>query len=102
MFNTIDAQITEDQARSFPELSLAPCFERRWPSLYEAFEDGRINEACLKRVLAASLPRPEVGQYLWAGVDTTGIARPKARTSADRSPQLIYSASKTFLALPLA
>lgn len=101
LFNTIDALLTEDQARSFPERSLSPCFERRWPSLYEAFEDGRINGARLKRVLAASLPRSEVGQYLWTGTDTTGIARPKVRTSADRSVQLISSASKAGRGVPL-
>ncbi|GHO48372.1 transposase [Ktedonospora formicarum] len=91
LFNTIDALLTEDQARSFPELSLSPYFERRWPSLYEAFEDGRIDEARLKRVLAAYLPRPENGQWLWTGVDTTGIARPKAATSADRSAQHVHN-----------
>ena len=37
LFNTIDALLTEDRARSFPELSLSPYFERRWSSLYEAF-----------------------------------------------------------------
>jgi hypothetical protein len=58
LFNTIDALLTEDRARSFPELSLSPYFERRWPSLYEAFEDGRIDEARLKQVLATYLPTP--------------------------------------------
>lgn len=91
LFNTIDALLTEDQARSFPELALSPSFERQWPSLYEAFEDGCIDEARLKRVLAASLPKPEAGQYLWTGVDTTGIARPKARTSTDRSAQHVHN-----------
>lgn len=91
LFNTIDALLTEDRARSFPELSLSPYFERRWPSLYEAFEDGRIDEARLKRVLAAYLPRPVAGQFLWTGVDTTGIARPRARTSADRSAQHVHN-----------
>jgi hypothetical protein len=33
MFKTVDALLTEDRARSFPELSLSPSFERRWPSL---------------------------------------------------------------------
>jgi hypothetical protein len=42
LFNTMDALITEDRAQSFPELSLSPSFVRQWPSLYEAFEDGRI------------------------------------------------------------
>jgi hypothetical protein len=36
LFNTVDALITESQAKSFVELSLSPFFERKWPSLYEA------------------------------------------------------------------
>jgi hypothetical protein len=28
LFNTVDALLTEDRARSFPELSLSPLFER--------------------------------------------------------------------------
>ena len=36
LFNTADALLTETGAHSFPELSLSPCFERQWPSLYEA------------------------------------------------------------------
>ncbi|MBO0780316.1 MAG: transposase [Ktedonobacteraceae bacterium] len=94
LFNTIDALLTEDRARSFPELSLSPYFERRWPSLYEAFEDGRIDEAQLKRVLVTYLPRPVAGQFLWTGVDTTGIARPKAVTSKDRSAQRVHNLPK--------
>jgi hypothetical protein len=91
LFNTIDALLTEDRARSFPELSLSPCFERRWPSLYEAFEDGRIDEGRLRAVLVKYLPQPEAGTYLWTGIDTTGIERPKARTSADRSAQPVHN-----------
>jgi|SRR5437763_4695056 len=91
LFNTIDALLTEDQARSFPELSLSPSFPRRWPSLYEAFEDGRIDEARLRAVLATYLPQPEAGECLWTGIDTTSIERPKARTSADRSAQLVHN-----------
>jgi hypothetical protein len=40
LFNTVDALLTEDRARSFPELSLSPSFERRWPSLYEGRKMG--------------------------------------------------------------
>ena len=36
LFNTADALLTEPGAHSFPELSLSPCFQRQWPSLYEA------------------------------------------------------------------
>jgi len=91
LFNTIDALLTEDRARSFPELSLSPYFERRWPSLYEAFEDGRIDEARLRQVLVAYLPKLRAGQVLWTGVDTTGIARPKSVTSPERTAQHVHN-----------
>ena len=91
LFNTLDALLTEDRARSFPELSLSPAFERKWPSLYEAFEDGLVDEARLRDVLARYWPRPEAGALAWVGIDTSGIARPKARTSMDRSAQHVHN-----------
>ena len=48
LFNSVDALLTETQAHSFPELSLSPVFERRWGSLYEAFEDGQIDQNRLR------------------------------------------------------
>ena len=33
LFNTVDARLPEDRAKSFPELSLSPHFERSFPSL---------------------------------------------------------------------
>lgn len=44
LFDLADALLTDTQARSFVELSQAACFERAWPSLYEALEDGRMSE----------------------------------------------------------
>lgn len=87
LFTTIDALRTDDRARSFPERSLSPSVERRWPSLSEAFEDGRIDETHLKRVRATSVPSPDAGQFLWTGAETTGMARPQSVTGADRSAQ---------------
>src|SRR5579859_763101 len=43
LFNLCDALASEPQAHSLPELSLSVFFERRWPSIYEALQDGRIN-----------------------------------------------------------
>src|SRR5438270_1552974 len=91
LFNTVDALLTEDRAHSFPELSLSPHFERQWPSLYEAFEDGRIDEQRLKQVFATFLPHPERGRPLWVGIDTSGIARPGSVTSPDRSAQHVHN-----------
>lgn len=85
LFNTADALLTEPQARSFPELSLSPFFERRWASLYEAFEDGQIDLEGLRAVFAQYAPHPEQEERMWLGIDASRIERPEAHTSADRT-----------------
>jgi DDE superfamily endonuclease len=85
LFNTVDALLTETNAHSFPELSLSPCFERRWCSLYEAFEDGQIDQERLRRVFARYLIQPAAGEQLWLGIDATSIQRPESKTSPDRT-----------------
>jgi hypothetical protein len=62
LFNTIDGLMTQTHAHSFPEISQSPWFERTWASLYEAFEDGRIDEDHLRKVLTRYLPTPESGK----------------------------------------
>lgn len=91
LFNTVDALLTEDRARSFPELSLSPLFERRWPSLYEGLEDGAIDQVRLCQVFAQFLPESMRKEYLWVGIDVSGIARPRSRTSAERSAQHVHN-----------
>ena len=85
LFNTADALLTETDAHSFPELALSPCFERQWPSLYEAFEDGRIDHEALRQVFVRHMPLPVNGERVWLGVDASSIPRPEADTSPDRS-----------------
>jgi hypothetical protein len=84
LFNTVDALATEMTASRFAHLSLSPFFERAWPSLYEAFEDGCIDRESLQRVLMAHLPPPPQGEWLLLGLDASNIARPESATSADR------------------
>ena len=91
LFNTIDALMTETQATSFPEVSQSPWFERKWPSLYEAFEDGRIDEKCLRETFVRYLPTPDAGKWLWIGIDASKIARPDAVTSAERTAQHVHN-----------
>ena len=91
LFNTIDALMTETQAHSFPEISQSMWFERKWPSLYEAFEDGRIEDTRLRATFLRYLPKPEVGKRLWIGIDGSKIARPEAVTSADRTAQPVHN-----------
>jgi hypothetical protein len=89
LFNRVDALVSEERAKSLPELSLSPYFQRKWPSICEALEDGRIASKELHQVFIKHLPA-RVPMPLIA-VDSTAIARPKARTSADRSAQHVHN-----------
>jgi len=85
LFNTIDALSSEAAARSFPELSFSPFFERTWASLYEALEDGKIDAQRLRQVFVQCAPLPAAGQYVFLGVDTSNLYRPEAETAQDRT-----------------
>ena len=85
LFNTVDALLTETHAHSFAELSLSPSFQRRWCSLYEAFEDGRIDQERLRQVFVRYVGQPAAGERLWLGIDATSIERPESETAPDRT-----------------
>src|SRR6266852_5551079 len=74
LFNLADALLSESQAQSLPELSVSPFFERQWPSVYEALEDGRINveqvRALWVKVLLAERAETEP---IWIGVDSSNM-----------------------------
>ncbi|HZR44215.1 MAG TPA: transposase [Ktedonobacteraceae bacterium] len=85
LFNLCDALLCEDQARSLPELSQSPFFERAWPSLYQALSNGRINEERLREIwIKALLSEVPCAQTIWISVDASPIPRPEAETSPDR------------------
>lgn len=89
MMNLCDALLCETHARSLAELSLSPFFEREWPSIYEALEDGRIDVPRLRRAtIQALLQGRWPYQTLWISFDSSSLARPEAHTSADRG--MIY------------
>lgn len=85
LFNTVDALSSETGAHSFPELSQSPFFERKWPSLYEALEDGKINAERLREVMVEFAPLPKAGSWVFVGVDTSNLYRKEAETLADRT-----------------
>jgi hypothetical protein len=89
LFEVGDALLTAAQPRSFVELSQAPSCQRRWPSLYAALADGRVEHAALRRLFARHLPPPAPGAGLVLALDTSPIHRPEADTLADRS--LVYA-----------
>ena len=84
LMNTCDALLTQVGANSFPELSLSPFFVRRWPSLYEAFEDGSVDRPALRQVLADFAPAPAPPQRRVLVLDASAIVRPASPTARDR------------------
>jgi hypothetical protein len=88
--NTVDALLTENQAQSLPELSLSPLFHRKWPSLYEAFEDGRIDKDNLRKTFAKNAPI-NGRKRICIATDASSIARPKSKTARDRT--LVYESN---------
>lgn len=91
LMNVCDALLTESTACSFAELSLSPCFDRRWSSLYEAFDDGKINTGALRRLLIETLP-PVSRRVLAA--DVSPIVRPESVTARDRTYVHVPNAPK--------
>jgi hypothetical protein len=85
LFNLVDALASEGGARSFPELSFSPFFERGWASLYEALEDGRIDADRLRQLFVDFAPLPPAGEDVFLGVDTSNLYRPEAETAEDRT-----------------
>ena len=76
LMNTVDALLSETNAQSLVELSLSPAFERRWSSLYDAFDNAKIDRNALRTLLVRSLPPPPSGRRRVFGVDASSIARP--------------------------
>lgn len=85
LFSLCDGLLSEPQARSLPELAHAPFFERRWPSVYAALADGKINLDELRalgvRQALADLP---ADADVWLSLDATPGERPEAQTSEGR------------------
>ncbi len=99
LFDVCDALLTDVGARSFVELSQAASFQRAWPSLYEALEDGRIDRPALIDLFIDLLPQRLVGTRLVLGLDTSSILRPEAPTARDRT--LVYRANLPSDATPV-
>lgn len=87
LFELADALSSEPTARSLPELSLSASFRRKWPSIYEALSDGRIEGQRWSEVWTEALLAEQEGP-VWISIDSTSIARPEAETSSDRG--MIY------------
>ncbi|HET8912897.1 MAG TPA: NF041680 family putative transposase [Ktedonobacteraceae bacterium] len=89
LFNVSDALLSESQARSLPELSLSPFFTRKWSSVYEALQDGRIDVDRLRAVFVETLTSQTfTSDPICLGLDSSSLQRLEADTSPDRG--MIY------------
>ena len=85
LMNVADALLTETPARSLAQLSLSPFFERHWSSLYEAFQDAKIDRDHLQKLFADYAPAPKEGERLVVGGDASSILRTQSKTARDRT-----------------
>lgn len=88
LFETLDALLAGGTFASFACLSQSERFRRRWPSLYQAVEDGRIDSEALRKLLVAQLPRSGVCVF---PLDSSAWPRPRSRVLEDL--QYTYQAS---------
>ena len=80
-FELVDALLLSGHIRSFPELSLSPVFQRKWPSAYAAIEDGEQNQRWLEACFIEQVPKQGVQVF---ALDGTDWPHPAARSLADR------------------
>lgn len=84
LFELSDAVIQMRHVQSFAEFSCAPAFRRKWPSVYEALQDGRPNRIGLMELYLAHWQEDE--RLILAG-DHTAWERLYAETVSGRSYQ---------------
>ncbi|MGH9802961.1 MAG: transposase [Blastocatellia bacterium] len=80
-FEMLDAVIQTSSARSFAELSLAPAFQRQWPSLYKALEEVTYDKQALDELCLESLPTDQVAHI---AIDVTSVRRMCSPTLKER------------------
>lgn len=81
----IDALCSSPAAQSPVELTLAPCFQRTYSTLYKAVDQFDWEDLALACLLAPYLPSPRERDFWLLGVDVTPQPRPFAATLTDRS-----------------
>jgi len=85
MMNLSDSLLTGSSTRSFAELSLSPAFTRKWSSLYEVFDDAKIDRKALQSLFLKAIPERSPGSRLILAADATPIVRAESETARDRT-----------------
>jgi hypothetical protein len=88
MFDLLDALISVDPVFSFAMLSQSDRFQRKWPSLYAAIEDGELDSQWLRNHMVQQVPQKGMCVF---PLDGSSWPRPRSRVLDDR--QYVYQAS---------
>jgi hypothetical protein len=88
LFDTLDALLSGGTFASFAYLSQSERFQRKWPSLYAAVEDGQIDSEAMHQLLISQLPQKGICVF---PLDSSSWARPRSHVLADL--QYVYQAS---------
>lgn len=95
-FEALDALLLKGRVASFPWLSTASCFQRKWPSLYDALEQGQQDVAALQPFLVGQVA--QTGIQFWS-LDGSAWPRLQARTLPER--QYVYAPGRAFNGKPV-
>ena len=88
LFDLLDALIAEGPVASFAMLSQSDRFQRKWPSLYAAIEDGELDSQWLRNHFVQQVPQKGICIF---PLDGSPWPRPRSRVLDDR--QYVYQAS---------
>ena len=81
-FELLDALLQRRWVDCLVELSLAPSFHRKWPSVYSALEEGRQKRAKLHKLCLSQIPFREIEHFV---IDASSVRRSSSPTLEDRS-----------------
>ncbi len=88
LFDALDALLSSGTFSSFALLSQSERFQRKWPSLYAAVEDGEIDTDALRALVVRQFPQEGVCIF---PPDSSSWPRPRGRVLEDL--QYVYQAS---------
>jgi hypothetical protein len=88
LFDTLDALLADGTFASFAYLSQSERFQRQWPSLYAAVEDGQVDAPLLRKLLVSQVPQKGICVF---PLDGSCWARPHSRVLEDL--QYVYQPS---------
>lgn len=88
VFELLDALVSEGPVSSYAMLSLSGQFRRKWPSVYAAIEDSKLDSSWLRKYLMAQVTQQGICIF---PLDGSAWPRPRSRVLEDL--QNVYQAS---------